>query len=279
MSPERFNVSPLSSRSLRLEHDGLSEPQSFLPGAGRIFCAALTRIIGDSSVEAEAAIYWLSWVRFGQLIAVFLVAIGVVAEFAGEYLSRSLERPIEAAREERLARLAAEAESSRAAIAEANARTAEAQLSLERLRKQMEPRRIQQDGFLKSLEGKPRAPIEIMFPKEDGEAFQLSMQLRDLLRVAQWEVKDPAPIPPTEIPRLSQQPSHMAAGAQPTGIAIVVRAATQEDFKLVADKQANTPLNALQHALFQAFGTISTSANDLAAPPIGILRIIVGPKP
>jgi hypothetical protein len=77
-------------------------------------------------MEVEAATYWLAWVRFGQLVAVFLVAIGVVAEFAGEYLSRSLERPIEAAREERLATLATEATSARAAIAEANARAAEA---------------------------------------------------------------------------------------------------------------------------------------------------------
>jgi hypothetical protein len=77
-------------------------------------------------VEVEAATYWLTWVRFGQLIAVFLVAIGVVAEFAGEYLSRKLEIPIDAAREEKLAALTAEATSARAAIAEANARAAEA---------------------------------------------------------------------------------------------------------------------------------------------------------
>jgi hypothetical protein len=48
-------------------------------------------------VDAEAATYWLAWVRVGQLIAVFLVAIGVVAEFVGEYVSRKLEIPIEAA--------------------------------------------------------------------------------------------------------------------------------------------------------------------------------------
>ena len=42
-------------------------------------------------MDVAAATYWLGWVRLIQLIAVFLVAIGVVAEFAGEWISRPLD--------------------------------------------------------------------------------------------------------------------------------------------------------------------------------------------
>jgi hypothetical protein len=56
-------------------------------------------------VDVEAATYWLGWVRSIQLIAVFLVAIGVVAEFGGEWISRPLEKTIDDARELELARL------------------------------------------------------------------------------------------------------------------------------------------------------------------------------
>jgi len=56
-------------------------------------------------VDVAAATYWLGWVRLIQLIAVFLVAIGVVAEFAGEWISRPLEKTIDDARELELARL------------------------------------------------------------------------------------------------------------------------------------------------------------------------------
>ena len=87
--------------------------------------------------------------------------------------------------------------------------------------------------------------------------------MRDLLRAAKWEAAEPVPVPPTDIPRLANQPSHMAAGGQPTGVALAVRADTQEDFRLVRDRGANTPLNALHDALSQS----------------GVLRVIIGPKP
>ena len=50
-------------------------------------------------MDAETATYWLGWVKFGQLVAFFLVAIGVAAEFAGEWASRPLEKIIDDARE------------------------------------------------------------------------------------------------------------------------------------------------------------------------------------
>jgi len=156
------------------------------------------------------------------------------------------------------------------------------ELALEQLRKKVGPRRIEAAAFLKSLEGKPNAPVEIMFPKENGEAFQLAIQFRDLFRAAQWAVSEPIPVPPTDIPRLANQPSHMAAGGQPVGIAVVVRADSQQDFKQYSDQATATPANAISAAILGAFGGVSGMAAGpevFQAPPQGTVRIVVGPKP
>lgn len=74
-------------------------------------------------------------------------------------------------------------------ISEANARQREAELKLEQLRTQARPRHltVNGDAFIAALNGKPKAPVEIMFPKDDGEAFLLAIGLRDLLRKAEWQ--------------------------------------------------------------------------------------------
>src|ERR1700733_10147285 len=76
-------------------------------------------------------------------------------------------------------------------IAEAEARTKEAELKLEELRAKVGPRQIKADIFLKGLENKRKSPVEIMFPRDDGEAFLLALQFRDLLRKAGWQASEP----------------------------------------------------------------------------------------
>jgi hypothetical protein len=223
-------------------------------------------------MDAEAASYWLSWVRFGQLIAVFLVAIGVAAEFAGEYLSRSLERPIEAAREERLAKLTTEAEASRAAIAAANARTAEAELRLEQLRKNVEPRRVDQPVFLKLLEGQPKSRIEIVYVRDDADAFQLSHQILDAFKKASWDVEQPVPIKPFDTYPYSVIPSVMSARGQPRGVSII----KHEDPR----GWTNDPsYEALQRAFQQSLiGNITVGGAADPQLPEGTLRVVVAPR-
>jgi hypothetical protein len=121
-----------------------------------------------------------------------------------------------------------------------------------------------------------------MFPKEDGEAFLLALQFRDLLRKAGWQCAEPVPVPSTDIPRLTNQPSHMAAGGQPLGVAVSVRADTQEDFRKLEDRQASTPVNALSAAILKTLGTMSqyaASADVFHPPAAGTLRIVIGQKP
>jgi len=175
-------------------------------------------------------------------------------------------------------------------IAEATARQKEAELQLEKLRTQARPRHLTIDGdaFIGALAGKPSAPVEIMFPKDDGEAFLLAIGLRDLLRKAKWETAEPIPVPPNDIPRLANQPSLMTAGGQPIGVTIAARADTQEEMKLLGDglkfgddPEPNIPIRALNIALLKVLGSVSGHIGGpevFKAPPPGTIRIVVGPK-
>jgi hypothetical protein len=65
------------------------------------------------------------------------------------------------------------------------------------------------------LEGKAKASVEVVFPKEDGEAYLLARQFFGLLQEVGWQVGEPIPIPPDKILQLSNQPLHVAAGGEP----------------------------------------------------------------
>jgi hypothetical protein len=101
----------------------------------------------DASALASAE-SWLSVIGTAKLIAAFLVAIGVAIEFGGDWVAKPFEKIIEDARRLEFAelhkqsddakletaRLSKEADTARASIAAANARAAEAQLALEKLK-------------------------------------------------------------------------------------------------------------------------------------------------
>jgi hypothetical protein len=172
----------------------------------------------------------------------------------------------------------------RVEIAEANARQKEAELKLEELRIKMGPRQIDGEVFKKSLEGKPTptAPVEIMFPREDGEAFRLAIQLRDVLRYSGWQASEPTPVPPGDVPRLQNQPSVASYGSYGgTGVVVVVRADTQAQFEALRDVNASTPLNALVAALTKTLGSAGSAAAGpevFHVPAVGVLRVVIGTK-
>lgn len=169
-------------------------------------------------------------------------------------------------------------------IAEATARQKEAELKLEELRVKTGPRQIDGETFKKSLEGKPKpnAAVEIMFPREDGEAFRLAIQLRDVLKYSGWKASEPSPVPPGDIPRLQDQPSVASYGSYGgTGIVVVTRADSQADFDALGDINANTPLNALVGALTKTLGSAGAAAagpNVFHVPALGVLRVVIGTK-
>jgi hypothetical protein len=168
--------------------------------------------------------------------------------------------------------------------AEANARTKEAELKLVQLREKLAPRHINGEQFVGMLEGKPKAPVEIVFPRDDAEAYQLAMQIRDWLRTAKWDAREPAAITGADEPRMAQYPSAMGAGGQPSGITVVRRVTDSTDFKRekinVSDPHdpIDTPMKALTLALGKSLGAVSSSM-DFVTGKVGELRVVVGPKP
>lgn len=172
-------------------------------------------------------------------------------------------------------------------IAEANARQKEAEVKLEQLRERMGQRHIKGDRFLKLLDGKPKGRVEILFVRDDGEAFTLGLEIRDWLKRALWDVEEPRPIADRDLaPRLApNHPSAMAAGGQPQGVSVFLRAESQADFEreteqnpMDPDRPLNTPRKALSNALLDSLGSISGGMSGENGRP-GILRVIIGPKP
>ena len=166
--------------------------------------------------------------------------------------------------------------------AEANARAKEAELKLEQLRERLAPRKINGPEFVKALEGKPKAPVEIVFVRDDPECWQLAMQIRDWLKTAGWEHTQPAAITGPDESRFASYPSSMQAGGQPSGVVIVQRATSQADFERERmnsfDGPIDTPGKALSHALMGSLGSIGGSMG-FETGTIGKLRVVVGPKP
>jgi len=173
-----------------------------------------------------------------------------------------------------------------ARIAEAEARAKEAELKLEQVRERMRARHIKGDTFRRILEGKPKASVEILFVRDDGEAFQLALEIRDWLKRASWDVAEPRPIMQSDLaPRLAETtPSTMAVGGQPQGVSVFLRAESQADFAREFDDARppngviDTPRKALSAALGDSLGSISGGMSYEIGSP-GVLRVIVGPKP
>ena len=75
--------------------------------------------------EVDAALYWLSWINAGKIVATLLVALGVAGEFAGDFLAKPFNKTVEAARQEEIARLNNDSANANARLAEASKATAE----------------------------------------------------------------------------------------------------------------------------------------------------------
>jgi hypothetical protein len=179
----------------------------------------------------------------------------------------------------------AEVAMAQAQIEEAKARQKEAELKLEQLRERMRPRSIKGERFLNILAGRPRAPVEILFVKDDPDCFQLSMQIRDYLKQADWQVAEPRAIESSDlVPRLSKYTSTMGVGGQPHGVTVVLRATSQYDFTRERDENPldpnrplDTPRKVLTQALGDSLGSIAGGISFETGAP-GFLWVVVGPK-
>lgn len=232
-----------------------------------------------SEMGYSAAVWWSDVANVVLLIS--LVA-GVISTFvivqSGNVKEAQWSKDrTEAA--ERIASLTTRSNELRNETAVARKEAAEAQLALEKYKA---PRKIDGPAFLAALQGKPKAPVEIVFVRDDPECWQLAMQIRDWLKAADWEYMQPAAITGPDEARFLSYPSAMQAGGQPRGVTVVQLATSQADFMRERmesfDDPLDTPAKALSHALMQSLGTIAGSMSFETGTP-GKLRVVVGPKP
>lgn len=194
-----------------------------------------------------------NYVMLGSLV------VGVVATYAVIYLQRLENEAAKLALDEYKLSVARD-------IAEANARTAEAELELANLKEKVAPRRILATNFLKSLEGetKPSMPVEILYSRDDPDSEQLAGQLLFLLLEAKWPVEDRRPLPPAAIE--SYLPATLLAGGNTSGVTIVENPGNQD----------RTIGGSLKVALFRSLGSITWSSKPEL--PVGKVRIVIAPR-
>jgi hypothetical protein len=137
--------------------------------------------------EVESAAYWLSWINVAKITGAFLVAIGVAAEFVGDWVAKPLEDRISAAREAELAKANENA-------ATARERTAQLEVTLEqeraariRLQKQSADRHIddeQQAILSKAIAAGPPNIRVFLTLLSDQEAAAFGEELARALQKA-----------------------------------------------------------------------------------------------
>jgi hypothetical protein len=90
---------------------------------------------------------------------------------------------------------AAESEALRAEIARLNNDTVQAKLALKQLEAKTGQRFLNPQKFKEALEGKPKGTVELLFKRDDSEAYMFAVQIWKNLDEAGWNVNKPIPIP------------------------------------------------------------------------------------
>lgn len=196
------------------------------------------------------------WSTLFQILTIALVAGTVVTGFLALYFSNKANSE----QAERVAGL-------EKATAEAKQKQTEAELSLEELRQRQEPRRLNFDVFVNTLRDKPKGKVLILYQPNDLEAYSLAIELFGALHAAaKWEVVD--------IP----QPAPQAARGTPPILTPGVIIEARDTMQAVRPyPEADTPLRALNDALFNSLGRVNVSLDE--SLPDNFFRVLVGPKP
>jgi hypothetical protein len=188
-----------------------------------------------------------------------------------------------------IAKLNAEAEASRAQIAEANAKTAEAEVALAQLRQHVVHRMPDAQVMLPFLK-QSKASVEIRYPKEDLDAATLARSLEGVLHAADWDVSL-TPISVAELADENLSPSwwYLEARSIPEyGMGSAEYLATDGRVRNInggihrfgidtpVDK---SPFSLLVVALFRGVGRpASSSASPDPTLPEGHLRLFILPQ-
>ena len=220
----------------------------------------------SNGMSADDVFFWANWLLVGALILGVLATGAIVV--SGNIRDRELKRELKEKDE---------------SIANANAQTKEAELKLEELRREVGPRRINREVFQKAIEGDIKAPVEILYLRDDPECFDVAQQIWQLLRDAKWDAKAPRPIPLSNSGDALSLPTSMSVSGQPSGVTVATHSISKEELQASIDRMmgngwTKTPYTVLQHAIGEALGQVKSWASGPNPPAPGTLRIVVAPR-
>ncbi|WEY42050.1 hypothetical protein [Paraburkholderia sp. SUR17] len=199
---------------------------------------------------------WLVWV------AAAAAGLGTISGLLGAIISHETSALIQRTSDEK--------------IAVANAKAAEANLELERLRAQVGPRQLRRDKFIAALHGKYPFPTEIQYVRDDPDSFNLAVSVFFLLTEAKWPVSYPDPVLPPLRPSF-EQPLALTAGGQPSGVTIVTSGIDVTSLaKPVPQDDFEASLRALQTAFVTSLGRVAISGSQDMKPEC--FRIVIAPR-
>jgi len=158
-----------------------------------------------------------------------------------------------------------------------------AEVELAKLKKQIGPRQLDREAFLKALVGQPKAPVEILYLRDDPDSLEFAQEIGNLLERAGWAVLARGPIPPPPPRSGADIPMTVSGGGRPAGVTVGAGSVSEEGGE-AARKRAigredwvRTPWTVLSDAFGKSMGK-SQAAGNVATCPEGIVRVVVGPR-
>lgn len=243
------------------------------------------KIASFSSLSELDAKYWLDISDIALLVSAVLVTFGLFGEFSDSETWKKTGW-YEAAKWVVIIGIVIELLGD-AGVFQSGKRIQEVQDDkISELEKALRGREIDQAAFIKSLAGKSKAPIDLVYLKENGEVFSLALQIQRALRNARWVVSEPKPLSPKEMSDLYENWVGQPAQAPAAGVAIDLRVnATNPSLETMVSVMNEAPVSALLTAFEVGFGekwsprVFAASVWQPNAPPHGTIQIAVGPKP
>lgn len=144
----------------------------------------------------------------------------------------------------------------------ANERIEELRNENRELKKRVEPRKLNWNSFVEILRSARRVRLEIMYVADDNDSMQLAQQIQQAASATGWEEPSRNPI---ERPNGWSESLAMSVDGQPTGVTVVAA--------------FGTPTDKVEGAIQAGLGSVATHIGGAHAPPPGVIRIVVAPKP
>jgi hypothetical protein len=219
---------------------------------------------------AEFISYWANWILVGALLVGVISTIGIVVSTNAKEHHWDQEKRLAALRistnESETARANERAGEAIERAAQADRKTAEAQLELFKLKA---PRQLNSEVFRRELAGKPKWQIVEFWFVDASDCRFFAMEITVELAQAGWIAALPKPLQGANVAseHAAIQSPIESWGAHPTGVSIVANSI--ED---------GSPQAALRNALANALpGWQVTGSRDSSMRP-GTLRIVVAPR-